>query len=147
MKHFDVAIVGAGPAGSSAAITLARAGYSAVLLEKKTFPREKLCGDFLNPVNWPVLERLHVAAEILSQEHQKVSSFRMTSHAGSQATVALPAPGGNRSFGLGLRRSILDDILLRQAKIAGAEVGTDVAVRAIRRAGDRWSLNVSPPAC
>jgi flavin-dependent dehydrogenase len=44
MKHFDVAILGAGPAGSSAAIQLAGKGYSVALLDKEQFPREKLCG-------------------------------------------------------------------------------------------------------
>ena len=72
MERFDVAIVGAGPAGSSAAISLARKGYSVILLERAIFPREKLCGDFLNPANWPLLERLGVVDEILSLEHEKV---------------------------------------------------------------------------
>ena len=60
MEHFDVGIVGAGPAGSSAAIALARKGYSVALLDKEQFPREKLCGDFLNPINWPLLRELEV---------------------------------------------------------------------------------------
>ena len=50
MKDCDVAIVGAGPAGSSAAIALARRGYDVVLIDKQQFPREKLCGDFVNPI-------------------------------------------------------------------------------------------------
>src|SRR3989338_2178521 len=78
MERFDVAIVGAGPAGSSAAISLARKGYSVILLERAIFPREKLCGDFLNPANWPLLERLGVFDEILSLEHEKVTAFRIS---------------------------------------------------------------------
>ena len=66
MERFDVAIVGAGPAGSSAAIYLARKGYSVALLDKEQFPREKLCGDFLNPVNWPVLRDLEIDREVLA---------------------------------------------------------------------------------
>ncbi len=46
MRSFDVVIVGAGPAGSATAIGLARLGYEVALLDKKAFPREKLCGDF-----------------------------------------------------------------------------------------------------
>ena len=45
----DVIVVGAGPAGSTAAIALARAGVDVLLLEKSTFPRDKVCGDGLTP--------------------------------------------------------------------------------------------------
>ena len=45
----DVIVVGAGPGGSSAAYHLARAGLDVLLLEKSTFPREKVCGDGLTP--------------------------------------------------------------------------------------------------
>ncbi|HEV7701214.1 MAG TPA: FAD-dependent oxidoreductase, partial [Pyrinomonadaceae bacterium] len=48
-QSYDVAIVGAGPAGSSAAIRLANAGRSVLLVEKEQFPREKLCGEFISP--------------------------------------------------------------------------------------------------
>ena len=53
MRLFDVVIVGAGPAGSSAAISLARRGYAVALIDKEQFPREKLCGDFINPAICP----------------------------------------------------------------------------------------------
>lgn len=46
---FDVAIAGAGPAGSSAAIHLAIAGARVLLVEEKKFPRQKLCGEFISP--------------------------------------------------------------------------------------------------
>src|SRR5262249_7479239 len=75
MEHFDVAIMGAGPAGSSAAIALAREGYSVAVLDKEQFPREKLCGDFLNPISWPLLRELEVEREILASSHEKVTTF------------------------------------------------------------------------
>ena len=52
---FDVIIIGAGPAGAASAISLARRGYAVALIDKEEFPREKLCGDFINPSNWPML--------------------------------------------------------------------------------------------
>ena len=111
MEHFDVAIVGAGPAGSSAAIALARKGYSVALLDKEQFPREKLCGDFLNPVSWPLLRELNVERGSRAL-HQKVTTFRFTSFSGEKAEVPLPEVRWNRfrsrraplRFGLCLNR-------------------------------------------
>ncbi|WP_239308494.1 MULTISPECIES: FAD-dependent oxidoreductase, partial [unclassified Frankia] len=48
-EHADVIVVGAGPGGSAAAYHLARTGLDVVLLEKTSFPREKVCGDGLTP--------------------------------------------------------------------------------------------------
>ena len=49
MKKFDVAIVGAGPAGSSLAICLHKSGLKVALIDKSTFPRDKICGDAISP--------------------------------------------------------------------------------------------------
>ena len=70
MEQFDAAIIGAGPAGAAAALSLASKGYRVVLIDKEKFPREKLCGDFINPVNWPILRELGVDTDILSSEHE-----------------------------------------------------------------------------
>ena len=79
MRSCDVVIIGAGPAGSAAAIALARMGYAVALLDREQFPREKLCGDFINPSNWPILRALGVEREILTAAHQRVTGFRITS--------------------------------------------------------------------
>ena len=97
MKQFDVAIIGAGPAGSSAAIQLAGKGYAVALLDKERFPREKLCGDFLNPVNWPLLRELKVERDVLARPHEKISIFRFTSFSGEEAEIPLPAGRDRKS--------------------------------------------------
>ena len=145
MKKFDVAIVGAGPSGSSAAIALARKGYSVALLDKEQFPREKLCGDFLNPVNWPLLRQLGVEREVLSRPHEKVTGFRLTSFAGDEAEVPLPQRKGATAFGLGLRRFDLDHVLFKQAEHSGATVLQGCRVKELRRASDDWLLLCERP--
>src|SRR5438876_11719962 len=64
MDLFDVAIVGGGPAGSSCAAFCALAGLRALVLEREKFPREKVCGDCLNPSCWAVFSRLDLAKRV-----------------------------------------------------------------------------------
>jgi geranylgeranyl reductase family protein len=139
-RSFDIAIVGAGPAGSAAAIGLARRGYSVALLDKAKFPREKLCGDFINPSNWPLLEELGVARELYRHEHELVSRFRISAANGAAADAALPVQEGAPAHGLGMRRFWFDRLLLAQAEKCGATILTGCRVGALERFSDRWRV-------
>ena len=145
MKHFDVAIIGAGPAGSSAAIQLAAKGYSVALLDKEQFPREKLCGDFLNPVNWPLLRELKVERAVLARPHEKISIFRFTSFSGEEAEIPLPAGRDEAVVGLGLRRFDLDHVLLERAKSLGVTVLDGWKPKELERQSDGWMLKADKP--
>ncbi|HEY2301180.1 MAG TPA: FAD-dependent monooxygenase, partial [Acidimicrobiales bacterium] len=57
---FDAVVVGAGPAGSVAALVLARAGVRVALIDKAAFPRDKACGDLIGPRGVQILEDLGV---------------------------------------------------------------------------------------
>jgi len=140
MEHFDVAIIGAGPAGSSAAIHLATKGYSVALLDKERFPREKLCGDFLNPVNWPMLRELKVERAVVARPHEKISVFRFTSFSGEEAEIPLPAGRDEAVVGLGLRRFDLDYVLLERAKNLGVTVLDGWKPQELERQPDGWIL-------
>ena len=61
MKPSDALIIGGGPAGSAAAILLAKAGWRVTIVERKEFPRRKVCGEYLSATNWPLLESLGIA--------------------------------------------------------------------------------------
>ena len=61
MADADVAVVGAGPAGAAAAARLAKLGMRVVLLDQHSFPRDKVCGDFVSPVSLVELEDLGLA--------------------------------------------------------------------------------------
>src|SRR5437016_11683752 len=85
MTRSDVVIVGAGPAGSIAALVLARAGVRVRILDRATFPRHKLCGDTLNPGALALLDSLGVAAAVRAKA-LPVSGMHVTGPHG--ATVA-----------------------------------------------------------
>jgi geranylgeranyl reductase family protein len=115
----DVLIVGAGPAGSACAIACARSGRRVLVLDRARFPREKVCGDCINPSAWPVLERLGVAAAVRSARHAVVRRVDLEAMDGFRRSFALPeSPRGE----ITMRRSVLDAVLLDAARAAGAEV-------------------------
>ena len=138
MEQFDAAIIGAGPAGAAAALSLASKGYRVVLIDKEKFPREKLCGDFINPVNWPILRELGVDTDILSSEHDQITAFRITACSGEHAETGLPAQNLGSDFGLGLSRSSFDFALLRKAEHNGAAVLQGCRVKSLRRESQGW---------
>jgi len=139
MRSCDVVIIGAGPAGSSSAISLARLGYSVALLDREQFPREKLCGDFINPSNWPILRALGVEREILARARQRVTGFRITSVAGDEAECPLPLTSGER-FGLGLSRATLDHILIEKAQGENVTVLRNCRIKRLTRKDSPWHL-------
>jgi len=94
MEIFDVAIAGGGPAGSSCAAFCASAGLSAIVLEREKFPREKVCGDCLNPACWPVLERLDLAERVRVLPHSKLETVDFIAIQGQSVRLNLP-PGEN----------------------------------------------------
>ena len=59
--RYDALVIGGGPGGATAALLLARAGWSVALVERKTFPRRKVCGEYLSATTLPLLEHLGVA--------------------------------------------------------------------------------------
>jgi len=140
MNPFDIAIVGAGPAGSAAAISLARRGYAVALIDKEQFPREKLCGDFINPSNQPMLEQLGVTSELFMQDHEIVTAFRITADSGAAAEAALPSLDGAPVFGLGLRRYFFDQILLNKAEREGVTAFPGCRIKALHRQPYGWRI-------
>jgi menaquinone-9 beta-reductase len=109
----EVLIVGAGPAGSAAAMTLARAGLDVVLVDQHAFPRDKVCGDALIPDAHAALARLGVLDEVMAQA-QAVGHVRCVAPRGRQIDV----PGTLAV----LPRRQLDAILCDAAVKSGARM-------------------------
>ncbi len=120
----DVVIVGAGPAGSIAGIVLARAGVTVRLVDRAVFPRDKLCGDTVNPGTLERLRRLGVDGD-LDARALRVDGMRVTGERGDVIDGCYPRGQSGRAI---VRRD-LDWILLRQAIAAGCEYESAVAVR------------------
>ncbi|MEV8401642.1 geranylgeranyl reductase family protein [Streptomyces niveus] len=118
-----VIVVGAGPAGASAALYLARAGVDVLLLEKGSFPREKVCGDGLTPRGVHQLVRMGV--DIDAPGWRRTRGMRWMCE-GRQVHIDWPRLGGLPDFGLTRSRYDFDDILVRHACAAGARLRTEV---------------------
>jgi flavin-dependent dehydrogenase len=120
MNNFDVIIAGAGPAGSSAAIHLARSGLQVLLVEQKKFPRPKLCGEFISPECERHFQKLGVADAMNTSAPSLISETVFYSRRGQHVTVPSSWFGG--SAALGLSRAVMDDVLLRRAQACGVSV-------------------------
>jgi geranylgeranyl reductase family protein len=119
----DVLVVGAGPAGSIAALVLARAGARVRLIDRASFPRDKLCGDTLNPGSLAILDRLGISAPIRARG-AAVTGMVVT---GPGAHVAADYPGG--LCGASISRRDLDVMLLNAAIDSGVRFDCGVTVR------------------
>ena len=112
----DVLIAGAGPAGAIAALVLARAGARVMIVDRARFPRDKLCGDTVNPGAFAVLKRLGLGEVV--EGGLEIEGMLVT----GDARVQVRATYGDGQTGRALSRRILDARLLEAAARAGAEV-------------------------
>jgi flavin-dependent dehydrogenase len=121
---FDVVVVGAGPAGAVAATVLARGGARVLLLDRARFPRDKLCGDTINPGALALLRRLGTSAAV------EAAALRLDGMvvSGEHGVRASCTYGGGRQA-LSVQRRVLDAALVEAARLAGARFEDGVVVR------------------
>lgn len=132
MERCDVLIVGGGPAGSSCAWRLRRAGLDALVLDQKAFPRDKPCAGWITP---QVLESLQLDLDDYGRGRvfQPISGFRTGLIGGPEVYTTYPMP-----VSYGIRRCEFDDYLLQrsQARLRLAE-----PVKSLQRVDGRWIVN------
>jgi flavin-dependent dehydrogenase len=120
-------IIGGGPAGSSAAISLANNGLNVAVIEKNIFPRDVLCGEFLSHEVTSALRSFGLIDEFLLLKPNRVSHFRFIPENGRAARHPLGFEG------FALKRSLLDQLLLKKAKSLGTTVVQPAEVVSMRR--------------
>jgi menaquinone-9 beta-reductase len=143
MEIFDVAIIGGGPAGSSCAAFCAFAGLRTLVLERERFPREKVCGNCLNPSCWPVLERLGLTQLVWDLPHSKLTSVEFIATDGHKVIVDLPT---GEDCELSIKRSLFDDLLLKRACDLGVHVREETTVTALSQSSAEKASSHGPVA-
>jgi flavin-dependent dehydrogenase len=131
-------IIGAGPAGCAAAITLARGGYAPVLIERSMGRTDKVCGDFLGA---DTIARSHAfGLDPLALGAVSISHVRLV-HGSRETEAPLPFPA------LSLSRRVFDHALQDATEQAGGQLLAGEAVRRVTWTGDGWTITLGgPPA-
>lgn len=150
----EVVVVGGGPAGSATAALLAQAGREVVVLDRASFPRDKACGEYLDPGVVDALDRLGVLERVLASDPGRLSGMDLVTERERHAIRYRSAggPPGVRTA-LGIRRDVFDTILLEHARARGACVRMNetvvdvlredarvVGVRVRGRSGDNYVI-------
>ena len=135
----DVLVIGAGPAGSTAATLLARAGRSVVVVDKAVFPRDKCCGDGLTTLALRELEALGLQPAMVPS-WKSVDAAWLRSPSGREIRVPLPPDG---IFAATTPRRELDAALVDLAVAAGATVHQGHAFAAIRQSAASVEVDVA----
>lgn len=153
---FHVAVIGGGPAGSACAALLARKGVDVLLVERSPAPAEKVCGGFVCPQAFEVLDAMGATPAIEREPHRKVTGMVLASAAGHRIEAPFPpgeGKGGSRPHGISLRRPRFDGILQQTAALQGAafwpgtrltalETNPQGAILTLRREGEKSPLRV-----
>jgi menaquinone-9 beta-reductase len=133
-RHADVIVVGGGPAGSVLAWDLARRGIATLLLERARFPREKVCGDYVEPRGLRILERMGCLEPLTRSARLPISRTAIFAEWERCYSGPIPFYGIDErlpSHGFVIPREELDAVLLEAAVAAGASVQEETAVTGV----------------
>ena len=121
----DVVVIGGGLAGLVSAGILATKGYSVSLLEKGSYPRNKVCGEFMSIESEPAIQQMGVSLSDLSPI--KIDRFTLSNYKGKTAKLNLPQPG------IGISRYKLEEVLYKRLLELGVIVHCKTKVEKVER--------------
>ncbi len=139
VRNYDAVVVGAGPAGAAAAITLTRAGLDVLVVDKASFPRDKICGDGLTSLALRLLEDLGLQPDSVG-DWMWAQECLVRSPSGRTVSFGLPRGAGH--YVAVAPRLTLDAELVSLARAAGAEVRDGHGVLDAREDRDHVELEV-----
>jgi geranylgeranyl reductase family protein len=143
VERGEIAVVGAGPAGSVCAIGLLEHGHEVTIIDQSAFPRDKPCGDGLTRSAIAMLERLGL--DRLVRQHQQIHGGRVIPVTGPEMTIRFVPQPGRAAAGACIPRTVLDHALLEAALQRGARfvrarvdapIVVDGVVRGVRYLAD-----------
>ncbi len=130
----DVIIVGAGPAGSAAAITLVRNGHAVLMVDQSPFPRDKVCGDGILPGSIQLLNQLGLGKKIIQAGFNPINVIKVVSPRSKVLEFSFSPKGNQTGFYIAPRREF-DFLLQQQALALGAEFRSERVSRIIKDKG------------
>jgi geranylgeranyl reductase family protein len=136
VTRVDALVVGGGPAGSTCARQLARAGWKVAVADRARFPRDKVCAGWLTPDVFPLLDLDPADYRATGLTFQEISGFR-TGVIGDRPPVETRYTG---TVSYAIRRYEFDDFLLRRS---GARVLENTPITSLRWTGTTWIANES----
>lgn len=123
----DILIIGGGPAGSTTALYLSKLGYDITLIEKKKYPRETLCGEFLSKEVTDILKELSLFQEFISLKPNQLKSFRAVDDSGTELHSAFNFDA------YAMKRSVFDSLLLENAKKQNVNIIQPATVKSVSK--------------
>ena len=136
-QQYDIAVIGAGPSGSTAANYLARAKFRTCVIERKSFPRETVCGEFLSAEVIEILHELFLFKQFQSLQPNTLTSFRYNPEHSRSYSSALPFTA------YAMKRGKFDAFLLDNARKAGAVVYQPATVEQVIKNKEQYHISLT----